>query len=340
MKYNDWKAFEKHLQSAFPDHLSSVYLLFGKEEFLKNRAEEAVVALLSAKLPIIRYDGQSADERLLDAELNGFDLFSSSRLIVIANCDKLNKNASEILQSYFPKANKDLPIVLIASSINANTNFYKKAEKFGVVYSADPPKPKELEAICIDWAIQKAHKLGKKLSPVAAQLLYRHLGADWHSLSNELDKLALYCGSAASITEKEIVELVKAVPQATSWQAGEAILRGNTAEAINICHNLLQSGTNLIALIRQLRYTIQTSYDMLSLPEEEISKHHPGTKSFVLEKKLELARQFGLDRFRAAVIALDTSEFAAKDAMGDDELIMEMLIVKLISGITTPLKIK
>lgn len=340
MKYSDWKSFEKHLQSAAPDHLSSLYLVLGKEEFQRSIAEEALLSLLTTKYPLVRYDGHTLDERQLDMELNGLDLFATKRLLFISNADKLSKNAMEILQSYFPKAGPDLAVILSAQTINANTNFYKKAEKFGVVFAAEQAKPKDLEAICIQWLIKRAHGLQKSLSTSAAHLLFQHLGADYNSLLNELEKLALYVDDSAAIHEKDIVDLVKAIPQANSWKAGEAILQGNAKEAIDLCHNLLQTGTNLIALIRQLRYTFQTGYDILSLKPEELSVQYPSLKGFFLEKKLQLARQFGADRFRSAIIALDTSEFAAKDAQGDDELLMEMLITKMIAGLPTPLNLK
>lgn len=340
MKYSDWKSFEKHLQSAAPQHLSPIYLIIGKDDFLKKMAEETLSNLISQQCHIARFDAQDIDSKLIDNELNGMDLFSKRKALFLFNSEKISKPCAEILQNYFPKASSALPIVLIATSINANTNLYKKGEKFGVVFNAETPKTKDLESICENWLILAASKLGKKLPPNSARLLYTHLGPDYNALLNELEKLSLYVGDSQTIDEKDIVELVKAIPQATAWQAGEAILQGHAAEALDLCHKLLDTGTNVISLIRQLRYTFQTSFDLLSMPPEQIPQFYPHLRGFVLDKKLQLARQYSADHFKSAIIALDTSEFAAKDAMGDDELIMEKLLIKLIAGLPSPLNTK
>lgn len=343
MKYSDWKAFEKHLQSAASIQLSPIYLLVGKVEFLSYCAEELLLFLIKQQnRTIIRFEGPLVDDKTLDNELNGFDLFAGKRLLIIQDCDKLSKNASEILQNYFVNAKDDISLLLMASSLSATTNFYKKAEKFGVVFSPDQPKPKEFESLCVEWLIKKSAAQQKSLTSSAALMLYRHIGADYVALNNELEKLALYTADRKEIKEEDIEALVQAIPQATAWQAADAIFQGNPAEALRLCHLLMESGTALIALIRQFRRTFQTGFEIISLlangaTPADVGIQFPQMKGFILDKNIQSARNYGLEKFRTAIIALDTSEFEAKDSAGNDELLMEKLIVKLIYGIPTPL---
>jgi DNA polymerase-3 subunit delta len=312
-------------------------------EFLTHIAEELLLSLLKQqKRSIIRFEGALVDDKTLDNELNGFDMFSGKRLLIIQDCDKLQKNASEVLQSYFSKANDDVSLLLIASTVNASTNFYKKTEKFGVVFSPDQPKPKDFESLCVEWIIKKSTALNKTITPSNAQLLYRHLSADYIGLNNEIDKLSVYTGDRKEIREEDIAALVQAIPQATAWQAADAILQGNPSEALRLCHLLMQSGTALIAMIRQFRRSFQTGFEIISLltnggSPADISIKFPQMKGFILDKNIQSARNYGLEKFRSAIIALDTSEFEAKDSAGNDELLMEKLIVKLVYGIPTQL---
>ncbi len=343
MKYLDWKSFEKHIQNASSVHLSSIYLLLGKEEFLSHLAEELVISAFKRQgYTLLNWDGSQVAEASLEQTLFGMDFFASSTLVKLTAADKLAKKNQELLQSYYPKAQSKTAILLMAPALNANTNFYKQTEKYGVVFAPEALKPKNLEALCVEWLIQQAAKEQKQLLPSAADLLYRSVGANYVALRNELNKLIVFIGNEKAIQDSHVSALVGATPQATTWQMSEAILQGNSREAFHLAHELLRQGNSLIGLIRQLRRSIQTGFEICSiltagLPPQEISTRYPYMKGFILDKNIQLARQYGLERFHNAIIALDSAEFSAKDSLSDEELLIEQLVTKLIYGVPTPI---
>lgn len=336
MKYSDWNSFEKHLQNAAPSHLSSVYLLLGKEEFFRLLAEEALFSLArDSGRKIIRWECYLGIEKLLEQELLTLDLFAASKLIYLSVVDKLSKQGTEILQKYYLRPQKEITLILSAPSLNANTNFYKNTEKNGVVFSPEVLRPKDEAAFCSQWLIKQAAKEKKTLMPAGAELLYQYIGFDYISLKNELEKLVLFVGDANTISESDTAELVSAIPQASSWQVSEAILQGNLPQALHLSHKILQGGTSLIGFIRQIRRSIQTGFEINALASrgadsQEFTRRFPYMKGFILDKNIQLARQYGTKRFQNALVALDRSEFSAKDSNSDDELLLDILVTTLI----------
>ncbi len=341
MKYSNLEAFKKHLESAAPDHFSSLYLLLSKETFPRKEAMEKLAELSlheerSPELSVRIFDGEKHSIEQILPELNALSFFSKKRIIFINNCDSLDKAATTQLETYFASPNKTICLVLAATTLNRATSFYKKAEKIGVLLDITELKPWEQEKIVVEWLHQEVRKYKKQFTPAAGQIFIKQLGTDQTLLQNEIQKLVCYVGERSTIDERDIAAICTSVNLENAWQLGEAIFKRDAASALRISKALLNEGTALIALLRQIRSQFQTEYQICSIlahggTAADVTAQFPYMKGAILERHLSAAQNYGMERFKKGILAIDTTELKAKNSATEDDLLADILIATITS---------
>src|SRR5262249_22572808 len=104
----------------------------------------------------------------------------------------------------------------------------------------------QLPRWCVDWC---ARRHGKGLTPQAARLLVDLVGTEMGLLDSEIEKLAVYAGSAPKIDAKDVDELVGRSRTEEGWGIFELIGVGKTGEALTYLDQLLIQGENPVGLL-------------------------------------------------------------------------------------------
>lgn len=341
MKYDNLRAFEKHVESSTPSHFSPLYLILGKEPV---EAKEAFDVLVKGLLPnekdrslcLSLLDGtQLAKDQLL-SELDNLSFFVQKRVICIQQADKLKKDLTEALENYLARPNSTHYIILFAQTLAKNTNFYKKAEKAGIVLELAEPKQWEKEKRLIEWVNKQMTATRKMMAYPACQFLVKYSGYDHGVLKQELDKLLCYVGDKKEVTSEDVAAICTSLNAETIWQLGEALFRRDRTSALRIGRALLEEGSALLPLLRQIRSQFQTEYQICTLlgqggRAEDVMQEFPYMKGQILDRHIQLARHYGQESFRQALLAIDAMEMQAKNAQLDETLILDLLIIKLTS---------
>jgi DNA polymerase-3 subunit delta len=338
VKYDNIKAFEKHLAGAAPSYLAPLYAILSKDS---PDSKEAIQILLHYLLPkekdlaLRTYDGSqlNADELLL--ELSSSSFFVSKKVIWIQQAEKLKKNIQESIESYLTNPHSSICLVLSALSISKTTSFYKNLEKVGVILELVEPKPWEKEKVLIDWVNKQAGAARKIMAYPVCQLMVKYSGNDAALLFQEWEKLLCYVGEKKDILQSDIEAICSRLPAYTVWQLGEAIMRGDGKGALAIGKYLLAEGQALLPLLRQIRSQLQTGYQICTILAQEdgqvaeVSQDFPNLKGQILERNLQLAQQYGLEKFKKGLLLLDETELQAKNSQIEDLLLAELLLIKL-----------
>ena len=338
MKYNNLSAFENHLNSAAPSHFADIYLIIGKEDFECEMAFEALKGQLlkqdhHSNLGHKSFDGESLVIANLLNELNTLPFLSKHKVVSIRRVDKLNKSTLKLLENTFAVPVSGIRMVMTASEMASNTTFYRRAELAGVLLDISQTKAYAKEGDRTEWVMRFCTQQGKQIDKRVAQLLVKQLGSGaW--LRQEVEKLCCYVGDRKELKMEDVTAICSVIPSDTIWQLGEAILRRDIASALRVSRHLIDYGGVVLALIAQIRYQLQTGYQMATLlvkglPQHEIGSHFPRLVGGLLEKQCGLASEYGLDRFRRALIALADTEFKAKDSTADLEFLFERLLFEL-----------
>ena len=339
MKYSTLPAFEKHLESAAPNHFSDIYTILAKESFARKQATDRLTTLVlkgevSPELSLHIFDAEKHAVEEVLRELETMAFFSKKRVIVIQNADSFDKAATLKFETYCNTPNRTVCLVICATSINRATTFYKKLEKVGIVLDVAEEKPWEKEKSIADWLHKESIRQGKQLSPQVTQMFIKQLGLDQTLLSNELAKLICYVGERKTIVEKDVEAVCPVTNLENGWQLGEAIFRRDVTAALRISKGLLTDGLALIALLRQIRSQFQTEFQVCSIltcggTETDVAREFPYMKGMILERHIRQSQTYGMQRFKQGLLAIDETEVQAKNSAIDTEFLAERLIIKL-----------
>lgn len=337
MKFDNLRAFEKHVDSASPNHFSNIYLILSKEY---SESQEAIHYLLKALAKgehVTTYEGSTVTSEAILNDLNSPSFFSPTRVILIHQADKLKKALQEELQKYMQHPSRSMYLILSAPALLKNTTFYKTIEKNGIVLDLPELKPWEKEKRLIEWVTKQASNARKVISHPAAQHLVKQIGADQNLIASEFEKLLCYIGDRQEITMQDITAICSNLPSETIWQLGEAVFRRDAPAAIRATHVLLnENGNSLLPFLRQLRSQFQTGYHISQILLQggngaTVSQEYPYMKGQILEKNMQTAQQYGVKRYRQGLLAIDEAELKAKNSQMEEDLLAELLIIKLTS---------
>lgn len=335
MKFSTLRAFEKHLEEAAPNHLSRIYLLITKEDFDRESAEK----LLRSKLPtssqdLTQFNAQKASIHAILEELNSFGFFSDSRVIVIRNAEEFKKNAFDLLEKYFSNPNPHAYLIICANQIHRGTKFYKTAEKEGIIFDLLEEKPWEKEGNLAQRVSEWMREEQKTMDTGTCRFFVKYVGADAAMLRSEVEKLLCYIGERDRITQQDVLAICTGINTENAWQLGDSIFQRNPTEALRIATALLAEGVPVITLLRQIRFQCQQLFQMSSLLAEGrgtagVQQQFPNLPNFILQKNVQLANQYGQDRLRKGMLAIDDAELSAKSIGLAPELLTERLIFHL-----------
>lgn len=339
MKYDNLRAFEKHLEGAAALNFADVYLILAKEPFERKAAVDRVIKGVlkgepSPDLCLHLFDGERDGAQGVLGELETLTFFVKKRVIVVQNFNECDKATIAKLEAYLATPNRSVCLVLAAPAFNKVTNFYKKAEKLGVVLEVAEEKPWDKEKSIAEWTIRTAGALGKQLDQQTAREMVQQLGTDQTLLSNELQKLVCYVGERRAITRQDLSAVCSHINRDTGWQLGEAIFRRDAAAALRIGKNLLAEGAALIAMLRQVRSQFQTELQICLILEHggspaDVVREFPFMRGSLLEKYVQQARSYGARRLKQGLLKLDDAELAAKSSSADPDFLLELLLIKL-----------
>lgn len=333
MRYDNHQAYAKHVQSAGIQHLALVYLLISKNS--RDIAEAVdLIKKVVGNADVVTFSSEGIKMSTLLDELQTISAFSPKRVVILKDADKLKKPALQTLTTYFSRTNPQVHLVLTASSVDKRTAFYKTAEMTGVILDIPEEKPWMREKTVQRWLREKVYQDGKQIEPRACETLMQQIGTDQDLLLQELNKLYCYIGDRPVITFQDVCAISSSVNVDDIWKLGEAIFHFNVSTALEVFKALLGDGAPFLTLLRQVRSQFQSSYQICTLlasgkGRDDVGKQFPYLTPHLLNKKLQVAQGYGMARFKQGLLTIDDIEYKAKNSLGDDAFLGELLIVKL-----------
>lgn len=333
MKYDSLRAFQKHLQSASPSHLSSTYLLLSKEPFDLKEALQSLSSALGPGVTILRMNPEKEGIAPVLSELNTLSLFQGMKLVVVEEADKIAKKEQERLNDWIKGSTKGACLALASSSLRKNSALFQAVEKYGVILDVPEVKPWAKEKEAVEWILSKANEKSASLDPAAAQLLVEWIGSDKEALLMELEKLMLYTDGRGRITSKDVSALSEAVSKESVFKLAEALFNRDSKRAISIQSALKREGVQAIAEIKMLRQQFEVELQVALLAgegqDEAIGTLFPYMKGFILQQHKKQALSYGATSLRKGLLAIDKAELMLKSVPVDPEMIVDKLIAEL-----------
>jgi DNA polymerase-3 subunit delta len=313
---------------------SPVCVLLGDDDALRSRAL-GVVAEAAAPS-----DQPGSTLRTFETVPEARDVFdelrtipfmglAGRRAIVIEEGDAFLAAAWEGVARYLASPSPTATLILCLTRLNAKTPpggaggssdeakqrkaawvaMVKAIGQKGAVIDCSRPTWRDAKA----WLRSAAGESGKKLTPRAVDLLVEACGPNLLALQSELDKLVCYVGDEPTISERDAGEMVAEARSRSVFDLGNAVSRGDAAEAVRLCEGLLLRGESREGLIAVLALQVRRLWQMKRLSDAGKSE-------------AEIARELGVQAFvvrnSAALLPRLSEECLARqiDVLADADL--------------------
>ncbi len=260
------------LETPVKHLLPAVIVTFGEDSFLRQTVGHAIRQQFSGPddpsedpcCTLIDGEEKSLAWRDMMDELSSSSLFGSGkRLVIMQRADTFITAQRTKIEDYVARPREKSTLVLDVGTWAANTRLYKAVEESGLQIQCSPPmkggKSKNVdEARLAKWLMSRAlvpH--GFKLKSLAAEVLLELVGPQLGLLEQDLAKLALYVPAGGEVSAELVQSAVGGWRAKTTWDAIDAALDGNAAEALVQLDHLLQAGEHPLALFGSIAWSLR-----------------------------------------------------------------------------------
>jgi DNA polymerase-3 subunit delta len=183
------------------------------------------------------------------------------------------------------------------------------------------------------WVMNRAKAVGMKLDFPAAKLLAELIGSDTWMLASELDKLSAYAAGGV-VREDDVRMLVSRAKEHKGWELADAVLEGQSGQALRLVQELLEDGEPWPVLLstvagRYRRIAIAKEMSESGASGSAIMKRLRITSDFALSKLLDHARRLSWTAIRDAYARIIEAELDVKRRSMDDRLALDLCIQDL-----------
>ncbi|MDP3730862.1 MAG: DNA polymerase III subunit delta [Candidatus Omnitrophota bacterium] len=313
----------------------SVFLFAGREKYLKDRA---INELRSRSLDsssgeldykVLHGSDTSADEIINSAGTIPF--FSSKRLVVVKDFDKLSKEDTSKVIAYIKNPNQHTCLIIDSDDASILES-EPSISRYAKVLRFAPLSDNELSA----WIKKYLSAQGKTIEDDALDMLKESKGADLLNLSSELDKLITFIDKRKSVTGDDVENLVGKSVVSSAFDIASAIGDRDASRAIKIVHELTSSGkkpyeiTGILSWFFKRALKAKLLLDAGDTESSVIQKLRINRRS--VEEFFTHVHSFSAEDIESKMKTLLDADLGIKRPRYSPSLIMEFAIIRLCLG--------
>lgn len=316
------------------DNLLPVYFFCGEDSYGIEQAVKQTVNVLDPLVEsdfdreTITADKKIESQQILDLALS-FPFGGGKKVIIFKNFDNVGDKKN--FQPYFENP-PDFTILIITqqgkvSSVTSQP--YKTLYEKNYIFEARQMKSDEL----IEWLIKSAEEKKIKLTYENAVALIEIAGENKSLLETQIQKFFDNVGENGEITFELIRDLTSSTKKYTVFNLQDEIGRGNKRKALEIAYNLLDSGTEMGAIISLLNRFVTVNAQAVELRNKRIPANEVARTANVnpyYYKNCTTGNIFK-DRKRLfnAAKALFKADYSVKTSAADPKTIVTVLISEM-----------
>jgi DNA polymerase-3 subunit delta len=327
---------ERHLERR---KLRPLYLFFGEEEFLMERALRRLEMSLTeesgeAALRVVREAAEvSLEEFFAQARMS--TLWGSGQILVLRRAETYPPQALSAVTAYLDHPAPRSLVVLTVPGLKARE--VEKHPVFGRLQKDEAALGffRLREGELFPWLAQEAKRLGKTLTPAAAQRLVEVVGDNLSELHQELKKLALFAGDEATLTPQQVSQLATHSRSYNIFALVEALGEAALPRRLAALDHLLDLGEPpariLTMLARQLRLLIRYKENAPHASPADLAKKlklPPG----LIKRLGQQAQKFSLKALRAHLNLLHQADLSLKTSTANPRVWLEYTLIHLGPG--------
>lgn len=306
-----------------------MYLLFGEEAYLRRQYRDRMKAAIIGDdtMNSHSFEGKniSIGEIIDLAETMPF--FAEKRLLLIENSG-LFKSGGEQLAEYLKQAAESAYFIFVETEVDKRSKLYKILQSKGCAVEFGVQD----EATLKRWVLGMVKKEGKNISEASLNHLLEKTGTDMENIRKELEKVFCYCMEKDSISAQDIEEICTKRISSHIFDMINAIADKKQKKALELYYELLalkEPPMRILFLIaRQFNLLLQVKELGKKGLQNKTIGEKVGLPGFIAGKYVTQAARFRTEDLKGAVTACVEAEEAIKTGKLNDNMSVELLIIK------------
>jgi DNA polymerase-3 subunit delta len=326
---------ERHLEQGA---VKPLYLFYGDEEFLMNRALVRLEAGLTDRAgePPAKVTREAQEVGLPEflAESRAGTLWGPGQLLILRRVDTYPADQLKAITGYLDHPAPRAWVVLLAEGLKARDvekhKVWGRLAKEGAALGFYRLREGEL----YQWLTREARRLEKNLTLAAAQRLVEMVGDNLAELSQELEKLALFAGPENVLTPALVTQLASHSRNYNIFALVEALGTPGFHQRLTSLGHLLDLGEHpakiLGMLARQVRILIRVKEGTGANPVE--LARSLGVPQWKVKDLAQQGARFSDAALKSHLRLLHQVDFHLKTSTGNPRLWLEWALVKMGPG--------
>lgn len=306
-----------------------VYLLYGEEQYLirqyRDRLKEAIAGDDTMNLGV--FSGSDISQKEIVDLAETLPFFAERRLILIEDSGLFKKGAEE-LADYMASVPEMTYFVFVEKEVDRKTKMYKEVKKAGSVVEFARQK----DDILLRWINGRLKKNGKQITRDAYALFIQKTGNDMENIDRELEKLICYSLDKENIETADVEAVTTERTENRIFDMVDAVAMHKQKRALELYYDLLA----LREVPMRIMYLISSQFKRLLVVQAMTNQgfgrkdiaSKAGCPEWAVGKYQAQCRAFSLEQLKQAVRDGVEYETAVKTGHMDDQMAVELFIVK------------
>ena len=339
----------EELRSQLKRHeIAPVYVLFGAETFLRDRAAKTITDLAFAEGDLRDFNEASFSlntegnlQRAL-AAAEQMPMMASRRVIRVTDVrisatgirDTVTEEHEPLLSAYLGNPSPHAIVLFIAEELNG----VRKMGKFLRERTAAVEFAQLDDRAFAEWVRKAARDEGVQIDETTLRLLISRLGNDVRRVTNEIKKLAAAAMPESIVTADLVEQLVPNTRELSNFDLTDHLVAGRGQQALGALRKILEDGAEPLALLGLISYNYRRLLMVKDMMARGVDRREVATVTKMRyndqESFFAAARRTDLGRLTAAIEKLAATDLAIKTSIGGTgpagaRLQIEMLVCEL-----------
>ncbi len=242
--------------------LLPVFLVLGEESFLVEEVVHALKEVACAGgIPGFnddRYTAGEAQGSQVVAAAKMLPMMSARRFVLVRaverweprdsgdSSDKKKESPLDAIAAYAADPNPSTVLVLAGTKLHGQRKIVTLAKKNGFLVSCDAVPRQRLP----DWAVRRARAFGHAMPTAVADHLVDLLGGELGPLAEAIERLGLFVGQNAPITDDAVSRMIAPVRPGSVWTLTDALCERDLRKALKVLSEIpLRSRGDALPLV-------------------------------------------------------------------------------------------
>lgn len=330
-------------QSIRQQILYPVYLLYGKERYLTERALTTlirqIVPAAAQNWALQKFDGTSLDTTALKVSCDELPMLAERKCVVLQNpnLEKMAKADFETIREIVDTPNPTTIFLLVFTNPDFNPkaarakSLIAQMAKIGAVVEFAAKTQTELSRLLR----QRAEKASVTLSAQNAQLLITRCGDHLETLLTELDKLLAY-RTEGEITRQDIERLTIRSLDSSAFDLSRAMLRNDFNRAFSLLEELFAMRIEPLAILGALNATFIDLYRakaalLAEKKERDLTAlfSYRG-REFRIRNAMRDVPRYSMKVLRGCLSALADADEQLKSTRAEGRMVLEQTLARIL----------